>query len=153
MPANKNAMTRYKILDELLSNQYHNYSLDELTEEVNNATKSKKYVIGINEVVNNLFYIFACQKMGVREIPYSLVERYIHLLREKSFSLICFPSPVNAPDNSQLPKCPITRIIFLYFTLSSSRSSGFSIVTLLQIFSCDAKIAHKASKIRSNIYR
>lgn len=34
MPANKNAMTRYKILDELLSCRYHNYSLDELTEEV-----------------------------------------------------------------------------------------------------------------------
>ena len=25
MPTNKNAMTRYKILDELLSNQYHDY--------------------------------------------------------------------------------------------------------------------------------
>lgn len=36
MPANKNAMTRYKILDELLSNRYHNYSLDDLTEEVSN---------------------------------------------------------------------------------------------------------------------
>lgn len=35
MPANKNAMTRYKILDELLSSRYHNYSLDDLTEEVN----------------------------------------------------------------------------------------------------------------------
>lgn len=35
MPANKNAMTRYKILDELLSNRYHNYSLDDLTKEVN----------------------------------------------------------------------------------------------------------------------
>jgi predicted DNA-binding transcriptional regulator YafY len=34
MPANKNAMTRYMILDELLSNQYHDYSLDDLTEEV-----------------------------------------------------------------------------------------------------------------------
>ena len=28
-------MTRYKILDELLSCRYHNYSLDDLTEEVN----------------------------------------------------------------------------------------------------------------------
>lgn len=28
-------MTRYKILDELLSNRYHNYSLNDLTEEVN----------------------------------------------------------------------------------------------------------------------
>ena len=27
-------MTRYMILDELLSNQYHDYSLDDLTEEV-----------------------------------------------------------------------------------------------------------------------
>ena len=35
MPVNKNAMTRYKILDELLSNRYHNYSLDDLTDEVN----------------------------------------------------------------------------------------------------------------------
>lgn len=34
MPANKNAMTRYKILDELLGSRYHNYSLDDLTEEV-----------------------------------------------------------------------------------------------------------------------
>lgn len=37
MPTNKNAMTRYKILDDLLSNQYHNYSLDDLTEEVNRS--------------------------------------------------------------------------------------------------------------------
>lgn len=36
MPSNKNAMTRYKILDDLLSDRYHNYSMDDLTEEVNN---------------------------------------------------------------------------------------------------------------------
>lgn len=35
MPANKNAMTRYKILDELLSDPHQHYSLDELTAEVN----------------------------------------------------------------------------------------------------------------------
>ena len=34
MPANKNAMTRFKILDDLLSNRYHDYSLDDLTSEV-----------------------------------------------------------------------------------------------------------------------
>ena len=34
MPANKNAMPRYKILDELLSSRYYNYSLDDFTEEV-----------------------------------------------------------------------------------------------------------------------
>lgn len=36
MPATKDAMTRYQILDELLSNRYKNYSLDDLTEEVCN---------------------------------------------------------------------------------------------------------------------
>lgn len=36
MPATKDAMTRYRILDELLSNRYKNYSLDDLTEEVCN---------------------------------------------------------------------------------------------------------------------
>lgn len=35
MPATKNAMTRYKFLDELLSNKYHRLSMEELTEEVN----------------------------------------------------------------------------------------------------------------------
>lgn len=36
MPATKDAMTRYRILDELLSNRYKQYSLDDLTEEVCN---------------------------------------------------------------------------------------------------------------------
>ena len=35
MAKNKNAMTRYQILDELLSNRYHNYSIGDLTDEVN----------------------------------------------------------------------------------------------------------------------
>lgn len=35
MPKNKNAMTRYQILDELLSNRYHDYSMGDLTDEVN----------------------------------------------------------------------------------------------------------------------
>ena len=35
MPKNKNAMTRYKILDELLSDRYHDYTLDDLTNIVN----------------------------------------------------------------------------------------------------------------------
>lgn len=46
MPVNKNAMTRYKFLDDLLSNRYHNYSLDDLTEEVNNGLCE----IGINPI-------------------------------------------------------------------------------------------------------
>ncbi len=35
MPANKNAMTRCKFLDDLLGNRYHNYNLDDLTDKVN----------------------------------------------------------------------------------------------------------------------
>ncbi len=35
MPSNKNAFTRYKVLDELLSNRYRYYNLDDLTDEVN----------------------------------------------------------------------------------------------------------------------
>ena len=35
MPINKNSIMRYKILDELLSDRYHNYTLDDLTKEVN----------------------------------------------------------------------------------------------------------------------
>ncbi len=35
MPANKNAVTRYYILDNLLSNRYHNYSTEDLLQLVN----------------------------------------------------------------------------------------------------------------------
>ena len=35
MPTNKLASIRYKILDELLSDRYHNYSMDDLTDKVN----------------------------------------------------------------------------------------------------------------------
>ena len=35
MPANKNAETRYKILDQLLANRYHHYSTLDLLELVN----------------------------------------------------------------------------------------------------------------------
>lgn len=35
MPTNKNAMTRYMVLDKLLSNRYHNYSTQDLLEIVN----------------------------------------------------------------------------------------------------------------------
>lgn len=73
MPSNKNATTRYKILDELLSNQYHNYSLDDLTEEVN-ARLSELYPgsngIGRRTIEKDLFYL-------EYEGPFSVeIERY-----------------------------------------------------------------------------
>ena len=46
MPINKNAIMRYKILDELLSDRYHNYSLDDLTNENGQAlTKEEKQAL------------------------------------------------------------------------------------------------------------
>ncbi len=60
MPANKNAMTRYKILDELLSSRYHNYSLDDLTEEVNKRL-SEMYPsgkgVGRRTIEKDIFYL------------------------------------------------------------------------------------------------
>lgn len=35
MPANKNAMTRYMLLDKLLSDRYHNYSITDMVEYIN----------------------------------------------------------------------------------------------------------------------
>lgn len=39
MPANKNAETRYKILDRLLANRYHHYSTEYLLKHVNDELR------------------------------------------------------------------------------------------------------------------
>ena len=60
MPANKNAMTRYKILDDLLSCRYHNYSLDDLTEEVNKRL-AELYPdtngVGLRTIEKDIYYL------------------------------------------------------------------------------------------------
>lgn len=43
MPANKNAVTRYKVLDELLSDKYHYYNIHELTEKINDRLDEYGY--------------------------------------------------------------------------------------------------------------
>lgn len=43
MPTNKNALIRYKILDELLSDRYHKRTLDEIVEEVNDCLAGMDY--------------------------------------------------------------------------------------------------------------
>lgn len=43
MPANKNAVIRYKFLDDLLSDRFHYYSMEELTEKVNDRLKDLGY--------------------------------------------------------------------------------------------------------------
>lgn len=43
MPANKNAVIRYKFLDDLLSDRFHFYSMEELTEKVNERLEDLGY--------------------------------------------------------------------------------------------------------------
>lgn len=58
MPATKNAMTRYKFLDELLSNQYHKYSMEELTEEVNNRLEYiQEESVGVRCIQKDIKYL------------------------------------------------------------------------------------------------
>lgn len=46
MPVNKNALTRFQVLDELLSNRYHHYTLDEIVDKINERLVD----LGISEV-------------------------------------------------------------------------------------------------------
>ena len=57
MPTNKNAMTRYKILDELLSNQYHDYSLNDLTEEVNRRLEECGQSVSRRMIEKDIHYL------------------------------------------------------------------------------------------------
>ena len=42
MPANKNAVTRYYILDQLLANRYHHYSTEDLCRLVNEELEERE---------------------------------------------------------------------------------------------------------------
>lgn len=49
MLANNNAMTRYKILDDILNNRYQNFYLDDLTEEVDLLLKYTQIPMALSE--------------------------------------------------------------------------------------------------------
>lgn len=60
MASNKNAMIRYRILEELLSDQHHNYTLDDLTSEVSSRlSKLNPNSGGITRrtIERDLFYL------------------------------------------------------------------------------------------------
>ena len=66
MPANKNAVTRYYILDKLLGNRYHNYSSKDLCQLVNEELKElrgsdesekKKEVVCLSTIQHDLHYL------------------------------------------------------------------------------------------------
>ena len=90
MPATKNVMTRLKILDELLSSRYHNYSLDDLTEEVSNRLcdmDSKSNGVVRRTIEKDIYYL---ENKG----PFMVeIERYTvsgyNREKQKSFSKQC----------------------------------------------------------------
>lgn len=57
MPANKNAVTRYFILDKLLSNRYRNYSVADLCELVNEELKEQNLKASIRTIQYDINYI------------------------------------------------------------------------------------------------
>ncbi len=59
MPSNKNAMMRYKLLDELLSNRFHNYSIPDMVDAVNNrlAEFGEGYSVGRRTIEKDIKYL------------------------------------------------------------------------------------------------
>lgn len=57
MPANKNAVTRYYILDKLLANRYRNYSVVDLCELVNEELKEQGLKASIRTIQYDINYI------------------------------------------------------------------------------------------------
>ena len=59
MPTNKNALERYFIIDELLSNHYHNYSVEDIREECEYrlSDKYENYKIGVRQIQKDLKFL------------------------------------------------------------------------------------------------
>lgn len=76
MPKNKNAVTRYQILDELLSDQYHNYSINDLVERVCNRLSEidpDTDGVGIRTIQKDLRYLELESPFNVDIERYSVV--------------------------------------------------------------------------------
>lgn len=57
MPANKNAVTRYYILDKLLANRYHNYSTEDLCRLVNEELEEREQQVSRRTIELDLHYL------------------------------------------------------------------------------------------------
>ena len=57
MPANKNAVTRYYIIDKLLANRYRNYSVADICELVNKELEERKMKASIRTIQYDINYI------------------------------------------------------------------------------------------------
>ena len=98
MPANKNAETRYKILDQLLARRYGNYSTEDLLEMVNEALvemdmkpiKRRSLEYDLNYLENGPFQAdIEHYQIDVpsRNNPDKTVKKNCHRYRDRSFSI------------------------------------------------------------------
>jgi len=77
MPTNKNAMTRYIVLDKLLSNRYHNYTVEELLDEVNDRLAELGIApVGIRCLEKDIAYLKGENSPFMAEIETYYVDAY-----------------------------------------------------------------------------
>ncbi|MBQ7711846.1 MAG: WYL domain-containing protein [Bacteroidales bacterium] len=98
MPANKNAETRYKILDQLLANRYHHYSTGDLLELVNEELaemglkpiKRRSIEYDLDYLENGPFQAdiehYQIDEVS-RNNPDKVVKKNCHRYRDRSFSI------------------------------------------------------------------
>ncbi len=112
MPANKNALIRYKTIDNCLRNRYRRWTLDDLVEACSNALYDMEGItkgvcartvqmdiqimrsdkLGYNapiEVYDRIYYKYADPNYSITEMPlsiedYKLIKRAIVLLESKT---------------------------------------------------------------------
>ena len=107
MPANKNAVTRYYILDKLLGNRYHNYSSKDLCQLVNEELKElrgpeglerKAEAVSLRTIQDDLHYLeyegpFLAEiehyqiDVPSQKNPYKTVKKTCHRYADPSFSI------------------------------------------------------------------
>ena len=109
MPANKNALTRYFILDKLLGNRYHNYSSKDLCQIINEKMeelrgskelKKKEAAVSLRTIQGDLHYLeyegpFLAEiehyqiDVPSQKNPYKTVKKTCHRYADPSFSSAC----------------------------------------------------------------
>ena len=106
MPANKNALTRYYILDSLLANRHHNYSSKELCQIVNEKLeelktseelKKKEAAVSLRTIQDDLHYLefgpFLAEiehyqiDVPSQKNPYKTVKKTCHRYADPSYSI------------------------------------------------------------------
>jgi predicted DNA-binding transcriptional regulator YafY len=98
MPANKNAVTRYYILDMLLANRYHHYSTEDLCRlvneelaEMNQEPVSRRTIeLDLNYIENEGPFLAEIEHYQVDEVSQKTlktIKKYCHRYADPSFSI------------------------------------------------------------------